>query len=112
MDKGDDKEPALSRCEPEVHSGYTNADMYEKFSTYFCIHFSHGCCTEGVNCKYYHHPPTLDECKVIDSSKDVFGRARFAEHREDREGIGSFMHETKVLEVQDFKIPEGIDPIG
>ena len=57
MDKSDDKEAALTRCEPDIHSGYTKADMYEKFSTYFCLHYSHGCCTEGVNCKYYHHPP-------------------------------------------------------
>jgi hypothetical protein len=56
----------LTRCEPEVHSGITKADMYEKYSTYFCIHFAHGCCTEGVNCKYYHHPPTISECKAID----------------------------------------------
>ena len=38
MDKDDDKELALTRCEPDVHSGYTRADKYEKFSTYFCVH--------------------------------------------------------------------------
>jgi len=66
MDDGEDKEKALARCEPEIHSGYTKADMYEKFSTYFCLHYNHGACTEGVNCKYYHHPPTLRECLKID----------------------------------------------
>jgi len=65
-----------------------------------------------VNCKYYHHPPTLEECKAIDQTKDIFGRSRFSSHREDREGIGSFMHETKVLEIQDFRIPESQDPIA
>ena len=58
------------------------------------------------------HPPIFDECQKIDNTKDIFGRARFAEHRDDRQGIGSFMHETKVLEVSDFRIPEGVDPIG
>ena len=54
----------------------------------------------------------MDECKKIDQTKDIFGRSRFAAHREDRDGIGSFMHETKVLEVADFRISEGNDPIA
>ena len=31
MDKSDDKQLALTRCEPDVHAGYTKADMYEKY---------------------------------------------------------------------------------
>ena len=42
---------------------------------------------------------------AIDNSRDIFGRARHSSHREDRGGIGSFMNDTKSLEVNDFKCP-------
>ena len=57
-----EREAALTRCDPEIDSGYTKADVMEKYSTHFCLHFSHGCCAEGVNCKYYNHIPTIDDC--------------------------------------------------
>lgn len=97
----------MTRCDPELDSGYTKADHSEKFSSYFCIHFSRGCCCEGANCKYYHRIPTYDECTSIDQSKDIFGRARFANHREDMAGIGSFLKESRTLYVSDFKILQG-----
>jgi hypothetical protein len=46
---------------PDIDSGYTKADLYEKFSTYFCLFFARGCCAEGVNCRYYHRIPTMAE---------------------------------------------------
>ena len=57
-----EKDAALTRMHPDIDSGYTKADLYEKFSTYFCLFFSRGCCAEGVNCRYYHRIPNLDEC--------------------------------------------------
>ena len=102
-----DREQALTRCDPELDSGYTKADHTEKFSSYFCIHFSRGCCCEGANCKYFHRVPTYDECTSIDQSKDIFGRARFANHREDMAGVGSFLKESRTLYVSDFKIMQG-----
>lgn len=46
---------------------------------------------------------------TIDNSRDIFGRQRHDKHREDRGGVGSFMHETRSIEVKDFKAPtEGI----
>lgn len=71
---------------PDIDSGYTKADLYERYSTYFCLFFARGCCAEGVNCRYYHRIPTIEECEKIDNSKDVFGRSRFANHREDMKG--------------------------
>lgn len=47
------------------------------------MHFARGCCSEGANCRFYHRVPNMDECKLIENSKDIFGRMRFANHRED-----------------------------
>lgn len=106
-----DKEQALTRCDPDLDSGYTKVDHHEKFSSYFCIHFAKGCCCEGANCKYYHRVPSFNECLTIDQSKDIFGRSRFANHREDMSGIGSFLKECKTLYVSEFKlITKSTDP--
>lgn len=48
--------------------------------------------------------PSYQECLTIDQSKDIFGRSRFANHREDMSGIGSFLKECKTLYVSDFKL--------
>ena len=66
--------------------------------------FARGCCANGVNCKYYHRVPCLEDCECIDQTKDVFGRARFSTFREDRKGVGSFAKETKALYVSDFRL--------
>ncbi|CAD8140610.1 unnamed protein product [Paramecium pentaurelia] len=101
-----EKDPALTRMHPDIDSGYTKADLYEKFSTYFCIFFARGCCAEGVNCRYYHRIPTMDECEQIDNSKDVFGRTRFANHREDMKGIGCFTSDTRAIYITHYKMPK------
>ena len=106
-----EREPAPTRCEPEVDAGYTKADLMEKYSTYFCIHFSKGCCCEGANCRFYHRIPTYEQCIKIDNVKDIFGRARFGNQREDMEGVGSFLQETKTICISDFRMPDGNDPI-
>jgi len=107
-----EREAAPTRCEPEVDAGYTKADKMEKFSAYFCLHFARGCCCEGANCKYYHRIPTFEECDQIDQAKDIFGRPRFSTHREDMDGIGSFLKDTRTIGVTDFKMPGGNDPIA
>jgi len=53
----------------------------------------------------------MQECQQIDSSRDIFGRARFQSHREDMSGVGSFMHETRTLLVKEFRMPTSQDPI-
>ena len=100
-----DKEAALTRCDPETDSGYTRADKFDKHQAYVCLHFARGCCCEGANCKFYHRVPSLQECKGIDQSRDVFGRLRHAQLRDDMGGIGSFMKEIRSLYIVDFKVP-------
>jgi len=53
-----EKAPSLYKCKPHIDTGYTKADKFEKKgSTYFCVYFARGCCTEGVNCRFYHRTP-------------------------------------------------------
>jgi hypothetical protein len=111
-DKFKEREQALCRCAPDEDSGYSKADLYGKTQAYFCMHFSKGQCIEGSNCHFFHHIPTLDECLKVDQVRDIFGRTRHSKHREDMEGVGSFMKETRTLRISDFCMATvGDDPI-
>lgn len=111
-DKFKEREQAPSRIDPDLDIGYTKADIYEKNQTYFCIHFSRGCCVEAQNCRYFHHIPTLEECMNIDQIRDVFGRTRYSKQRDDMEGVGSFMSETRTLKLSDFCLVKGSDEVA
>lgn len=100
-----DREPALYRCNPELDAGYTAADTQPGNSeAFFCAFFAKGCCTKGNECRYKHRVPTLeDECK-LEWSRDIFGRERHRDHRDDMGGAGSFNHECKTLFVGGLQI--------
>ena len=80
-----ERTPSLFKCQPEIDTGYTKADKLEKRGgTYFCVYFSRGACTEGVNCRFYHRVPQEEDIEFAekDNLRDVFGRARHATHKE------------------------------
>ena len=106
-----ERHPASTRCDPEKDVGYTKADIYEPDTAYWCLHFIRGCCSEGANCNFFHHMPSLAQCNRIAPIKDIFGRSRHANHRDDMAGIGCFQKECKTLYVGDLKIPPGNDPV-
>ena len=106
-DKFKEREQAPTRIDPRLDPGYTQADVYNKNMAYFCIHFARGCCALGHNCRYFHHLPTLEECTRVDQVKDVFGRTRYAKQRDDMEGVGSFLNETRTLKATDFCLIKG-----
>jgi len=99
--------PALHKCNPEEEAGYTKADTLEKnASAWFCVYFARGCCTEGVNCRYYHRVPTQDDCaKEKDNLRDVFGRSRHASSKEDMTGVGCFNKECTTLFFSGMPMP-------
>ena len=108
-DRTEDKEKIAAeyKCNPLLDTGYTRADKQQKKNiSYFCLYFARGCCCEGVNCKYYHHVPTFEECQNIENSKDIFGRSRFATSLKDNGGIGLFTKNCKTLYVTDMKKKE------
>lgn len=100
-----DREAASYRCDPELDAGYTAADTHPGNSeAYFCAFFAKGCCTKGSDCRYKHRVPTLqDEC-MLEWSRDVFGRERHRDHRDDMGGAGSFNHECKTLFVGGLQV--------
>jgi hypothetical protein len=101
-----DKEAALTKCNPELDVGYTAADLFnEKGAAYYCLFFARGCCSNGVNCRYYHKIPCIEDCECIEQTKDIFGRSRFSSFREDMKGVGSFAKETKALYVSEYRLP-------
>lgn len=99
-----EKKAAKNRCNPKKDSGFTKADVLNFRKSYFCFHFANGKCKQGHKCSFSHHIPSLEECLRIDNSRDIFGRERFAKQRKDKQGVGSFMHETRTLQVTDMMI--------
>lgn len=106
-----DRAPASTRCDLELDVGYTKADIMEPETAYWCLHFVRGCCSEGANCRFFHRLPTVEECRRIAHTKDIFGRTRHATHRDDMGGIGCFQKECRTLCVCDVKIPPGSEPV-
>ena len=104
------KTAAETKCNPTTDTGYTRADkQLNKHTSYFCLYFARGCCSEGVNCKYYHHVPTFEEAKSIENSKDIFGRSRFSSALKDNGGVGIFTKNCKTLYITDLKKVERRD---
>ncbi len=113
-DRKEEKEkiPAEHKCIPSLDTGYTRADKQEKNgSSYFCLFFAKGCCSEGVNCRYYHRVPTFEECEKIENARDIFGRSRFYSPLKDNGGIGVFTKECRTIYVFDLKKVETKNPV-
>ena len=47
----------------------------------------------------------------IEQIRDVYGRTRYAKQRDDMEGVGSFMSETRTLKLSDFCMVKGADEV-
>lgn len=100
-----DRDAAGYRCNPELDAGYTAADTQPGSSEpYFCAFFAKGCCTKGSECRYKHRIPTLEDEYTLDWSRDIFGRERHKDHRDDMGGAGSFNHECKTLFVGGLQV--------
>lgn len=100
-----DRDAAPYRCDPELDAGYTAADTQPGNSeAYFCAFFAKGCCTKGSECRYKHRIPTLEDECTLEWSRDIFGRERHRDHRDDMGGAGSFNHECRTLFVGGLQI--------
>mmetsp|Transcript_17692 Transcript_17692/g.15963 ORF Transcript_17692/g.15963 Transcript_17692/m.15963 type:complete len:506 (+) Transcript_17692:488-2005(+) len=109
-DQGVNKEPAPDRCNLEKDAGYTRADAIELSNTgkstnkrkdrrFFCLHFARGMCAKGSDCIFYHRIPTQEDDAKCDELFDCFGRSRHSKHRDDMNGVGSFMKPCRTLYV-------------
>jgi hypothetical protein len=111
-----DKERALDRCILDTDAGFTKADINNKEKKnrkFFCIHFARGMCAKGSECIFYHRIPLpIDDAKC-DELFDCFGRQRHNSHRDDMNGVGTFMKPCRTLFVgnllkQKYATPKGI----
>ncbi len=100
-DRKSKKEPAATRCNADMHAGYTKADQENSDSSYFCIWFARGLCAKGSSCTFFHRIPTLSDSARLekDMMHDCFGRERHADHRDDMGGVGSFKDSCRTLYV-------------
>lgn len=98
-----EREPSSTRCVPEEDAGWTHADLPGAQASYCCLFFARGCCSKGHDCTYYHHVPTDTECLECDVVHDIFGRERYARHRDDMGGVGSMNCVGQTLFVGDLR---------
>lgn len=96
----------LYKCDPELDTGYTRADLMEKHTSYFCVYFARGHCVEGAKCRYYHRVPQPEDLVYEENAKDVFGRTRHDTFKEDLSGIGCFKGSCRAISVCEMKVPE------
>ncbi|KAJ3124899.1 Pre-mRNA-splicing factor [Nowakowskiella sp. JEL0407] len=92
--RGLNLEKALTRCNPEKDSGATKG---KDPGQYFCVHFAHGCCTKGPDCQFLHRLPTVND--RFELTRDVFGREKFRDDRDDMGGVGTFERDNRTLYV-------------
>jgi len=103
------REPAPTRCDPERDAGWTKATQAALGErSYFCIHFARGGCCKGADCTFHHAVPTAEDDGALDAAKDVFGRERFASHREDMGGVGSMLSNCRTLYVGGLRRPSAL----
>ncbi|KAH8924939.1 hypothetical protein BT69DRAFT_1332587 [Atractiella rhizophila] len=90
------KEKSQTRCVLATDTGYTRADGGN--NKYICLFFARGCCPYGQDCSYLHRLPPK-ESKLPDAARDVFGREKFSNYRDDMGGVGSFLRQNRTLYV-------------
>jgi hypothetical protein len=99
------QEPAEDRCCLEKDAGYTKADtgsmgvqsQARVNKRFFCLHFARGMCAKGHECTYFHRIPTPEDDAKCEEMTDCFGRSRHSVHRDDMNGVGSFMNPCRTL---------------
>lgn len=99
-DKHAKQEAASDRCHVDEDAGHTKADSggaKRREKRFFCIHFAHGVCAKGAECVYYHRIPLPEDDASTDELFDCFGRSRHSAHRDDMDGVGSFMKPCRTL---------------
>jgi len=113
FDRERGREPPLGKCFPETDSGWTQADLPGASYSYHCVFFAQGVCNRGSGCPYFHHVPTAQDENAYDQVRDVFGRERFAVHRDDMRGVGSIEDINRTLFVGDIRFDRASqDPVG
>ncbi|PWN50016.1 hypothetical protein IE53DRAFT_374836 [Violaceomyces palustris] len=111
-DREDDfasKVKSQTRCEVARDSGYTRADLNSRKAglakgegegevgdgAYCCLYFARGCCPLGSDCTYLHRLPR--PTAIPEQGRDVFGREKHGDYRDDMGGVGSMQRVNRTL---------------
>lgn len=86
-------EKAITRCNIFRDTGKTRCDPSRSIT--FCLHFARGACSKGHECNFLHRLPTPTD--QIELTRDVFGREKHRDEKDDMSGTGSFEREGKTL---------------
>ena len=111
-----DREPAETRVDLARDAGHTKADRHDNNLKFFCLYFARGCCAHGKDCQFAHRIPVNADIKrlALDETKDIFGRERHREHRDDMGGVGAIMKPCRTLYAggltkTDYKDPRALE---
>ncbi|PWN18202.1 hypothetical protein BCV69DRAFT_274026 [Microstroma glucosiphilum] len=96
---------APTRCSIARDAGYTRGDFLN--ATIICLPFAKGRCSNGTDCAYLHRlPPSASEASMAqahtatnDQGRDVFGREKMGDYKDDMGGIGSIQRVNRTLYV-------------
>ena len=93
-------------------AGHTKADRHDNNLKFFCLYFARGCCAHGKDCQFAHRIPVNADIKrlALDETKDIFGRERHREHRDDMGGVGAIMKPCRTLYAGGLTKTEYKDP--
>ncbi|KDN38269.1 hypothetical protein K437DRAFT_259466 [Tilletiaria anomala UBC 951] len=84
---------AETRCDISRDSGYTRGDI--NGGAYVCLFFARGYCPLGADCTYLHRlPPPIP---LPDQGRDIFGREKHGDYRDDMGGVGSLQRVNRTL---------------
>ena len=103
-------EPAPSRCCLSQDAGWTLADKDTTERRPFCLFFSRGSCGYGTECQFHHHLPGPIEERNLEATRDIFGRMRHAEHRDDMSGAGCYTSDSRTLYVGNLRADTAVTP--
>lgn len=111
-DKGASRDKAETRCVVATDAGLTKADKLTRAQSSFCLFFARGCCALGPECRYYHRIPVRRDLEKLakDEARDVFGRERHKEFRDDMTGVGALLQPCRTLYVGNLVKSEYADP--
>ena len=107
------REPAETRCVLATDAGRTKADG-ARGAAAFCLFFARGSCGHGSNCRYFHRIPVRKDLDRLarDEQRDVFGRERHRDFRDDMTGVGALMKPCRTLYVGSLLKAEYADPMA
>ncbi|PWN39234.1 hypothetical protein IE81DRAFT_326734 [Ceraceosorus guamensis] len=99
---GGDREDTMSnkiksetRVDVARDSGWTRADTKGAGGGFVCLFFARGYCPLGNKCDFYHRLPEVKD--LPEQGRDVFGREKHGDYRDDMGGVGSLERVNRTL---------------